>query len=110
MPVADAYAARWFREVKIVALEKLLSGEPLTADHLHTVGLEPPTRFYWGAVMRQPEIKAVARPAFDGWVQSSRTGGVVRVWELKPGKSEEAVSALLALKAAREGDEMGRAA
>ncbi|WP_237221837.1 hypothetical protein [Rothia nasimurium] len=106
---ADTYAARWFREMKIAALEKLLSGEPLTADHLHTVGLEPPSRFYWGAVMKQPEIRAVARPAFAGWVQSPRTGGTVRVWELKPGKSQDAAQILKALKESRTAGEQANA-
>lgn len=107
---ADTYTARWFREMKIAALEKLLSGEPLTADHLHTVGLEPPNRFYWGAVMKQPEIRAVARPAFEGWVQSPRTGGTVRVWDLKPGKSQDAAQILKTLKASRAADEPASAA
>lgn len=108
MKVMSTYPARWFRVHQIKALDVLLSGEPLTSDVLHD-GMEPPNRFYWGALFKTPEITAVAVPD-DVPVKSVRTGGWVQIWRLKPGKVERARELLLALKAQEDGNEIEKAA
>ena len=78
------HTLQWRSRATRAALELAATGRIFTADDLHTATVGEPTHHSeWGSIMRDPQVRKAVKSI--GFTYSARTGGVLRVWQGKPG-------------------------
>ncbi|QRZ61129.1 hypothetical protein [Rothia sp. ZJ932] len=75
------------------AIELATTGRTFTADELHTPAVgEPNHHTKWGSIMRDKQVLKCVE--FIGYTKSTRTGGVLSVWQGRPLIAQQVLQSL----------------